>query len=162
MLFKDLSLKVSFKTENTIGKLLAKYKSFSQNKFNKCGVYQLTCNDCNRKYIGQTGKPFYVRLREHFRDFRYGNGKSMSAQHPVDNKHSIAPMEEIIEILHISNKGSMTNTIQRFHIYKLTRLDNQINYKSRVKYSVIQKDGLNFVSLYFKIRISDKYNVNYI
>ena len=29
-------------------------------------------------------------------------------------------------------------------------------------YSVIQKDGLSFVSLYFKIRTSDKYNVNYI
>jgi len=29
-------------------------------------------------------------------------------------------------------------------------------------YSVIKKDGLNFVSLYFKIRTSDKYDVNYI
>jgi hypothetical protein len=29
-------------------------------------------------------------------------------------------------------------------------------------YSVIQKDGLNFVSLYIKIRTSDKYDVNYI
>jgi len=27
---------------------------------------------------------------------------------------------------------------------------------------VIKKDGLNFVSLYFKIRTSDKYDVNYI
>ena len=29
-------------------------------------------------------------------------------------------------------------------------------------YSVIQKDGLNFVSLYFEIRTSNKYDVNYI
>ena len=29
-------------------------------------------------------------------------------------------------------------------------------------YSVIQTDGLNFVSLYFKITTSDKYDVNYI
>jgi hypothetical protein len=27
---------------------------------------------------------------------------------------------------------------------------------------VIQKDGLNFVSLYFKIRTSDKYDANYV
>jgi len=33
--------------------------------------------------------------------------------------------------------------------------------KSR-HYSVIQKDGLNFISLYFKIKTSDKCNVNYI
>jgi len=31
-----------------------------------------------------------------------------------------------------------------------------------VKYRVTQKEGLNFVSLYFKIRTSDKYDVNYI
>jgi len=28
-----------------------------------------------------------------------------------------------------------------------------------INYSVIQKDGLNFVSLYFKIRTSDKYDM---
>ena len=33
---------------------------------------------------------------------------------------------------------------------------------SAVLYSVIQKDGLNFASLYFRIRTSDKYDVNYI
>ena len=46
-----LSLKVSFKTDNTIGKLLAQSKNINQNKLNKYGVYQLTCHDCYRKYI---------------------------------------------------------------------------------------------------------------
>jgi len=31
-----------------------------------------------------------------------------------------------------------------------------------VMYRVIEKDGLNFVSLYFKIRTSEKYDLNYI
>jgi hypothetical protein len=35
-------------------------------------------------------------------------------------------------------------------------------FKMVVKYSVIQKDGLNFVSLYFKTRTSAIYDVNYI
>ena len=61
----------------------------------------------------------------------------MSAQHPIDNKHSIAPMEDIMEILHVTNKGIMMNTLERFHVYKLTRLDNQINDKSTVKYNAI-------------------------
>jgi hypothetical protein len=125
-MFKNSSLKFSFKSDNTIGTLLAKCKGFNQNKFNKCGVYQFTCHDCNRKYIGQSGRPFYVRLQEPFRDFKYGTGKSMSAKRPIDKKHSIAPMEDVMEILHITNKGSMMNTLERFHIYKLTRPDNQI------------------------------------
>jgi hypothetical protein len=51
------------------------------------------------KYIGQTGRPFYAEFQELFRDFKYGNGKSKLAQHLSDNKHSIAPVEDIMEIL---------------------------------------------------------------
>jgi len=55
----------------------------------------------------------------------------MCAQHLIDDKHSTAPMEDIMEILHIINKGSM------FHACNLTRLDNQINDKSAVQYDAI-------------------------
>jgi hypothetical protein len=44
------------------------------------------------------------------------------------------------------------------HIYDKTSL----NYSQIEKCRVIQKDGLNFVSLYFKIRTSGKYDVNHI
>jgi len=37
---KALDLKISFKTDNTIGKLLAQNKNISRNKFNKCGINQ--------------------------------------------------------------------------------------------------------------------------
>jgi len=33
------------------------------------------------KYIGQRGRPFKVRFQEHFRDLKYGSGKSRFAQH---------------------------------------------------------------------------------
>jgi len=41
------------------------------------------------KYIGQTGRPFKVCFHEHFRDFKYGNGKSRFAQHLLENDHSM-------------------------------------------------------------------------
>jgi hypothetical protein len=135
-LFKNSSLKASFKTGNSTDKLLTQNRNINQNKFNKCGVYQLTCHDYN-KIIGQTGRPFNVRFQEHFRDSKYGNGKSNFAQHLIDNKHSITPMEDIMEILHITKKESMMNTLERFHIYNVTRLENQINDKCRIKYSFI-------------------------
>jgi hypothetical protein len=46
-------------------------------------------------------------------------------------------MEDIMEILHITKKGSMNNTLEWFHIHTVTRLDNQINDKCRVKYNAI-------------------------
>jgi len=78
---KLFNLKVSFKAGITTGKLLVHNKNTNFNKFNKCGVYQLTCPDCNRKYIGQSNKPFHIRLQDHFQDFKYRNRKSTFAQH---------------------------------------------------------------------------------
>ena len=48
------------------------------------------------------------------------------------------------------------------YIYIYSPIFNQISPINRQIYSVIQEDDLNFVSLYFKIRTSDKYDVNYI
>ena len=57
------------------------------------------------------------------------NGKSKFAQHFLDNRHSIGPMEDIMEILHIKKKGKMMDTLQNFYIYKEARMDNQITDK---------------------------------
>jgi len=47
------------------------------------------------KYVGQTDRPFHVRFQEHFRDYKYANNKSKFAQHLLDNRHSIGPIENI-------------------------------------------------------------------
>ena len=57
------------------------------NKYNKSGVYQLTCQDCSKKYIGQTSRLFHVKFQEPFQDFKYKNGKSNFA-HLIDKGHS--------------------------------------------------------------------------
>lgn len=44
-LLKSSSLKISLKTDDTIGKLLTNNKVYNSNKFNKCGICQLTCPD---------------------------------------------------------------------------------------------------------------------
>jgi len=42
-----------------------------------------------------------------------------------------------MEILHTTKQGIMMNTLERFHIFNETRLDNQINDNYEVKYNVI-------------------------
>jgi hypothetical protein len=51
-LFKHSTLKLYFKTEDTIGNLLAQNKNINPNKFSRCSVCQLACHNFNRKYIG--------------------------------------------------------------------------------------------------------------
>jgi len=79
------------------------------------------------KYTGQTGRPFRVRFQEHFRVFKYGNGKSRFAAHLLENKHSIAPIDNNMETLHTMGKGRMLDTLERFYIFRETKMNKQIN-----------------------------------
>jgi hypothetical protein len=50
-------------------------------------VYQLQCADCPRRYVGQTGRTFKTRFKEHIRDIK-NNGQNskfaMSARERSD------------------------------------------------------------------------------
>jgi hypothetical protein len=52
-------------------------------------------------------------------------------------KYSLGYMEDIMEILHVTRKGGMMNTLERFHIYNETKLDNLIKDKCTIKSNVI-------------------------
>jgi hypothetical protein len=42
-----------------------------------------------------------------------------------------------MEILHVTKKGNMTNNLEIFYKYNVTRHDDQINEKDTVQHSVI-------------------------
>jgi hypothetical protein len=110
-LITDSNIKIAFTTKNNIGNLLSKHNNAQKNKYDRRGVYQLTCHNSNKKYIGQTGRPFHVRFKEHVLDYKYTNNKSNFAKHFLENKHSFNSMENSMEILHTTSKGRMLNTI---------------------------------------------------
>ena len=84
------------------------------------------------RYIGQTGRPFRTRYQEQLRDFKY-NYKSKFAQHLLEKQHAIDKMENIMNVLHITDKGQMMNTIGWYYIYRVTKMVNQINGKLTVQ-----------------------------
>jgi hypothetical protein len=63
MIFKNTNVKVTFTADNTIENHLATRQKHPKNKYEKCGIYELTCPSCNMKYVGQTGRPFKVRFQ---------------------------------------------------------------------------------------------------
>ena len=88
------------------------------------------------KYTGQTGRPFKIRFQEYLRDFKYRNNKSKFAQHLMENGHAVGPMEDIMDVVHVTNKGKMVDT-ERFYIFKKTKNNNQINDKLTFKTNLI-------------------------
>jgi len=89
------------------------------------------------KFTGQTGRSFNIRFREHLRDFKNGYGKSRFAQHLLENRHDIGPMNDIIDTLYFTNKGRLMDAIESFYIFRETKLNNQINDRLTVKHNII-------------------------
>jgi len=58
-----------------------------------------------------------VRFQEHFSDYKYANSKSKFTQHLLDNRHSLGSTEDIMDIIHTTNKGRLLDTTDRFYIY---------------------------------------------
>ena len=46
-------------------------------------------------------------------------------------------MEEIMDILHVVKKGKLKDMLEQFHIYKETKIENQINNKNSVAQNII-------------------------
>ena len=79
--------------------------------------------------MGQTGLSFRTRFREHLQDYRYRTGNSKFAQHLWEQNHSFGAIDSIMDVLQVLKKGAMMNTLERYHIYRVTSLGNQINDK---------------------------------
>jgi len=62
--FKHTDIRIAFRTANTIQNLL-EHKDPFPGKFLSSGVYTLTCPDCNKAYVGQTGRRFSINYNEH-------------------------------------------------------------------------------------------------
>ena len=48
-LFKNTDIKIAFTTSDNIARLLFTQCNQIQNKYDRCGIYQLTCPSCNKK-----------------------------------------------------------------------------------------------------------------
>jgi len=131
--FRNTQVEVFYTTNNRLDKLLQSNTSGTKNKYDRSGIYQLKCPSCDKKYVGQTGRPFHVRFREHQHDFRYMCRKSKFAQHLLDEGHDFSPMEDIMDVIQYANRGKLMDTIERFHIYELTSKGSQINDKLTIQ-----------------------------
>ena len=52
-------------------------------------VHQIPCGDCDKPYIGETGRPFAVRMKEHQRAVKHEDMKNANAVHSIQKSHSI-------------------------------------------------------------------------
>jgi hypothetical protein len=125
-------IKAAFYNRRTLKHLLGSLKD-KIDIFEQSGVYELRCNDCNAIYIGQTGRTFNIRTKEHLACFTNKKNNSQFAKHLLTHEHH---SDFIPKILHIEKKGRRLDALEELEINTNTRnndtsLVNEILYPSR-------------------------------
>jgi hypothetical protein len=80
-------------------------------KYEKSGVYQMQCTSCPLKYIGQMGRSFNIRYREHLQDIKNINGNSVYSNHILNTDHSKGSITDIMKAIKAPKR-------QNIYIYK--------------------------------------------
>ena len=128
-------LKLAFRTTNKTKQTLS--VNSTKDNIHKSGVYRITCADCPNFYVGQTGRSFNQRYKEHRPNSKADYQKSTFAQHLVDKNHTMAEMTDGLQILHVCRKGSKLDSLEQFEIYKSFTdrdgKDNILNEKLKFK-----------------------------
>jgi hypothetical protein len=79
------------------------------------------------RYIGQTGRTFKVRYRDHIQAIRTNKRTSKYAQHILDTGHAYGTIEETMDIIQTTKKGHLLNTLERFYEYDLSKKKLKMN-----------------------------------
>jgi predicted RNA-binding Zn-ribbon protein involved in translation (DUF1610 family) len=112
--------------------LVWRHQQQTSNIHSRSGVYKLTCPDCGKAFVGQTGRSFATRFKEHKNAFRTASHSPNFAKHLIEHTQSFGPIHSTMQILQLQNKGAHLNTIERFYIYAECTNNNHLNDDSTI------------------------------
>jgi hypothetical protein len=69
--------------------------------------------------------------------FKHGKRNYSFAQHLIENGHEAGPIEDIMSTVYITNKGRLMGTLQKYYIFRETKMDNQINDEVTARLNII-------------------------
>lgn len=127
-IFRKQGIKIAHQTNNSLQKHFPKSIE-NTDPYRKSGIYQLKCNTCDGRYIGQTRRTFDTRYKEHVRAWKYKTSHSTFAEHLHENQHKITTRDTDMEIIRINNNKKHLLTLQEnYHIQKtITEKKHLIN-----------------------------------
>jgi hypothetical protein len=79
------------------------------------------------KYIGQGGRIFNLRYREHIQAIRSNCSKSGYSNHILNTGHTYGTITDTIDVMRIGKKSWHLNTLERYHIYRMYKNNLRMN-----------------------------------
>ncbi|KAJ8963457.1 hypothetical protein NQ318_018939 [Aromia moschata] len=121
-IFKNININLVYNSKNKLQTLLGNPKDNIDNN-EKSGIYEISCKDCDQKYIGQTKRSILTRFKEHMAHLKYGRTeKSCVAQHAFDNNHRID-----INNLKLIRNVTNSRQLDAFESLEIIKCNNSMN-----------------------------------
>jgi hypothetical protein len=134
--FKQHNMEVVCSSDNKLKAILGSTKD-KVDILKKTGIYEVTCGDCEDRYIGQTKRNIHTRFKEHLSHIKYNRPtKSCVAAHALNNDHFD------VSLAHLALKKS---------VYKIDKLDAWESYLINKCENCMNADNGNIESPLFAI-----------
>ncbi|KAJ8955988.1 hypothetical protein NQ318_006259 [Aromia moschata] len=153
-IFKNININLVYNSKNKLQTLLGNPKDKINNN-EKSGIYEISCKDCDQKYIGQTKRSILTRFKEHMAHLKYGRTeKYCVAQHAFDNNHRID-----INNLKLIRNVTNSRQLDAFESLEIIKCNNSMNkdngpIPSSPLFALINKDG------YGSVNRGNKFGIN--
>jgi hypothetical protein len=157
-IFKDTQLNLAFRTQNMIENIL-RHKTKTE-KYDTSGVYRMKCLDCPLRYIGQTGRTFKTRYKEHIQAIRNNNGNSEYSNYILNTGHTYGTITDTMDIIRYGRKGRHLNTLGKYHIYRISKTNVHLNDTYNETHNPIFQEIYKIYDRSQHIRVTKKY-LNY-
>lgn len=120
-LLKSYDIRVATKPLSTLQQLFPSPKDRPPSERQTNVVYQINCSDCSWSYIGETGRAFITRKKEHIKNIEKHKAGSNIANHAWSHDHKI----DFINCK-IIDKASYRHrkTLESWHTELITNADN--------------------------------------
>ena len=116
-----MKVRVAFYNKNCLKNLLSHTKDKIP-LLEKSGVYKLFC-ECGAAYVGQTGRKFKERIKEHVTCAKNKDLTSLFAKHLIEEKHK---SDFKPKILHQQKKGLRLDALEQLEILKSVKSKEKI------------------------------------
>ncbi|KAJ8958500.1 hypothetical protein NQ318_002294 [Aromia moschata] len=153
-IFKNININLVYNSKNKLQTLLGNPKD-KINHNEKSGIYEISCKDCDQKYIGQTKRSILTRFKEHMAHLKYGRTeKSCVAQHAFDNNHRID-----INNLKLIRNVTNSRQLDAFESLEIIKCNNSMNkdngpIPTSPLFALINKDS------YGSVNRGNKFGIN--
>ena len=121
--FEKYKIKIGIKNKKSVFDIIKNAETEDIPIINRSGVYKLKCEECNKIYLGETGRTLKIRMNEHAKGKDVKTTNSLYARHFNETGHTFPNLIENVEIIKLEDNPNKRKLIEEVEILKVKKED---------------------------------------